>query len=595
MAGTGRIPLWMVATVGGLGVIGVLSLFIFPCAALGVGLQIMRQNDIVDSDHFFSNVLNNNAGYTSFTFLCGFLIVFRTQQGYGRFCDGLTNLKAMQAEWYCAASNLVAFCRHSKAEAKEIRMFHHILLRLMSLLHAVALAELEGKEEDDDEEPVAFKLELIDVRGIDPESLDTLREVQCLVELIVQWVQSLTVMHINTGVLSIPPPILARVFHNLSNGLSSFHQAKKLADVPYPFPFMQATEWLLVLHWMVTPIVMANFTEEAVWAGVFSFLATFILWTLNTTATELENPFGEDDNDLHTEEMQTEMNRRYLTLLWPQASRIPTLSKWAILDEAALHHPQSMMSLQDVWDKLEKRGSADGPPRTTNRAYRNFQMASAETKDFVRRPVGTSIASSAGGGSVIAVNTMASDNPGRPHLSRIQHVDTLEPLQADAQSSDRGSTVESIVVAEEAPDSQTRRQVSHHSQETVLANDLGLEASDQPKFSPSMGNPDNPWSWEEEGRSSERQHSIQESRSPQISHIQQLQMPDRSQVGDPGAKFTSNQGREDDFDGYMAVARLNHRGDPRGVGIAAGSLRQNDRIEEGPGDVGPDPTPVCVD
>jgi photosystem II PsbJ protein len=39
MAGTGRIPLWMVATVGGLGVIGVLSLFFYG-AYSGLGSSL---------------------------------------------------------------------------------------------------------------------------------------------------------------------------------------------------------------------------------------------------------------------------------------------------------------------------------------------------------------------------------------------------------------------------------------------------------------------------------------------------------------------------------------------------------------------------
>ena len=39
MAGTGRIPLWMVATVGGLGFIGVLSLFIYG-AYSGLGSSL---------------------------------------------------------------------------------------------------------------------------------------------------------------------------------------------------------------------------------------------------------------------------------------------------------------------------------------------------------------------------------------------------------------------------------------------------------------------------------------------------------------------------------------------------------------------------
>lgn len=346
-----------------------------PCAIVAAASQILRQQNVGEATYFFSNILTNNAAYTAFTFLCGFLVVFRTQQGYGRFWGGCNSIKAMQAEWFAAASNLVAFCRHSDCPQSQILQFHHVLLRLMSMLHAVSMAQLEGIENDDEpEEPAAHRLQLIDVRGLDRQSLDSVQNVDCSVEMILQWVQSLTVHNIKTGVLSIPPPILARVFHNLSNGLASFQQAHMLTDVPYPFPFMQATELLLVLHWLVTPMVMCQFTTSPMWTAIFSFLATFILWTLNTISTELENPFGQDANDLNIEEMQSQMNKRLLTLLWPGSNRLPNLSEWAVLDEAALHHPASMVSLQQVWQEIEQGPSATMDDKNHSRTKVRFSF-----------------------------------------------------------------------------------------------------------------------------------------------------------------------------------------------------------------------------
>lgn len=334
----------------------------FPCGLLSALLSYLWSEEVGDAAHFFSAILSNNAGYTSFTFLVGFLVVFRTQQGYGRFCDGLSNLKAMQSEWYSAASNLVAFSRHSTSAERDIKKFHHVIVRLLSMLDAVALAQLEGQD-DEDEMPVAFTLRLIDVKGLDAESLEAVRRGSCQVEMILQWIQSITVHNIKSGILSIPPPILARVFHNLSNGMASFHQAKKLCDVPYPFPFMQATEWLLVLHWLITPMVMVSFTHSPLWAGIFSFLATLLLWSLNCIAAEMENPFGSDSNDLHTVEMQEEWNLRLLTLLWPGSQRMPFLTDQATLEESSLHHPQSMLSLSEVWEVMQQTPSQVDRPK----------------------------------------------------------------------------------------------------------------------------------------------------------------------------------------------------------------------------------------
>jgi len=324
-----------------------------PCALVSALLRwLANQKDSEAVAYYVENVARNNAVYTSFTFLCGFLIVFRTSQAYGRFWDGCAAMKAMQSEWLCGASSLIAFCRFSSADECLVISFQHMVIRLVSMLHACSLAQLEGAEAG--EVPHAFKLELIDAKGIDKESLETVRSEECKVELIVQWLQSIVVDNIKTGVLTVPPPILSRFFHNISNGLHCFYDAYKISEVPYPFPYMQVTEVLLVLHWIITPIVAASWTFTAFWSGFFSFLATFILWALNTIATQLENPFGTDPNDCDAGELQHDMNERLLLLLRPSTNRLPRLAECAILEEQAFPEGKtSMLSFQDVWHEIK--------------------------------------------------------------------------------------------------------------------------------------------------------------------------------------------------------------------------------------------------
>jgi len=322
-----------------------------PCAAFSAAMKFLVAHEVGDSAEFFERILLDNAAYTAFTFLAGFLIVFRTSQAYGRFWEGVDAIKVMQSEWLSATNTLVAFCRYSKVDEVLVIEFQHMLVRLVSMLHACALAQLE--ENDDDELPHAFTFELIDARGVDKESLETLRTEAHKVELIVQWLQSMVVDGMLTGVLSIPPPLLSVVFSSFSDGLRSFYDAYKIAEVPYPFPYMQTTELLLVAHWLVTPMVICNFTYTPLWSGVFSFLATFILWSLNAIAGELENPFGQDPNDFDGKEMQHSLNQRLLLLLRSSTLKRPRLSEEATLEESSLtDESSSMLSFQDVWESL---------------------------------------------------------------------------------------------------------------------------------------------------------------------------------------------------------------------------------------------------
>eukprot|EP00428_Durinskia_dybowskii_P056639 CAMPEP_0170324652 /NCGR_PEP_ID=MMETSP0116_2-20130129/63169_1 /TAXON_ID=400756 /ORGANISM="Durinskia baltica, Strain CSIRO CS-38" /LENGTH=304 /DNA_ID=CAMNT_0010577641 /DNA_START=57 /DNA_END=969 /DNA_ORIENTATION=- len=74
--------------------------------------------------------------------------------------------------------------------------------------------------------------------------------------------------------------------------------------------------------------------RSALWAGIGTFVQVFVLWSLNAIATELENPFGEDVNDLPAQQMQQEMNQRLLLLIRPSTQRTARLSEKAVLEES---------------------------------------------------------------------------------------------------------------------------------------------------------------------------------------------------------------------------------------------------------------------
>merc|ERR1719491_875936 len=109
---------------------------------------------------FLDNILMNNSAYSSFSVLMGFLIIFRTQQSYGRFWDGSNYVKTMQAEYFVTASNLIAFSRQSTAEPHLVNQFQQVLVRLVSILHAVSLNQLRGQGD-------TVQQEIIDFSGID--------------------------------------------------------------------------------------------------------------------------------------------------------------------------------------------------------------------------------------------------------------------------------------------------------------------------------------------------------------------------------------------------------------------------------------------
>eukprot|EP00450_Noctiluca_scintillans_P029336 CAMPEP_0194546274 /NCGR_PEP_ID=MMETSP0253-20130528/90433_1 /TAXON_ID=2966 /ORGANISM="Noctiluca scintillans" /LENGTH=317 /DNA_ID=CAMNT_0039393349 /DNA_START=218 /DNA_END=1167 /DNA_ORIENTATION=+ len=230
----------------------------------------------------------------------------------------------MMGLWLESASTAVAFCRSSSVAESEIMNFQQSLVRFLSLLNAMILGELEGKENG--EMQLAAFYELLDAEAMDLRALEHLTDMDERPVVVFQWVQSLLVDNITAGVLCMPAPLLTRVFQDLSLGMEKYHEAMKYVEVPIPFPYTATAEVLLVIHTLMAPVLISAQAKWFVWCGVFTFVSVFTLWSLHFIATELENPFEGDANDLNMHEMQATLNRRLAVVLHRTSSNHPRLS-----------------------------------------------------------------------------------------------------------------------------------------------------------------------------------------------------------------------------------------------------------------------------
>jgi len=171
---------------------------------------------------------------------------------------------------------------------------------------------------------------IIDPAGLDPRTLRAVKDSDSKVELVFQWVQNHIVENIDTSAIPVPPPILSRVFQELANGMVQFHEVMKLTTVPFPFPYAQVCDGLLVVHAICTPFIVSQWAEHPVTATLFSFLTVTTFWALNIISVEIENPFGSDANDLEAGDMQDDMNRYLMLLVSEQSRRVPTLTERAV-------------------------------------------------------------------------------------------------------------------------------------------------------------------------------------------------------------------------------------------------------------------------
>jgi len=162
------------------------------------------------------------------------------------------------------------------------------------------------------------------------------RDSSCRVELVYQWIQSLIVEAQSGGILGIPPPILTRSFQELSGGMVNFHDAMKVADTPFPFPYLQTCDILLFVLYISAPFVVSTYTNTWFLAGFFCFVLIFTFSCLTLTGLELEFPFGRDANDIQGADLQLEMNHKLKLLVTAASWRAPQLRRAVAGDEKQL-------------------------------------------------------------------------------------------------------------------------------------------------------------------------------------------------------------------------------------------------------------------
>merc|ERR1719265_817897 len=161
---------------------------------------------------------------------------------------------------------------------------------------------------------------------VDHDSRVKLKSAPCPLELILTWLENLMGVGQDTGVINVAPPILSRAFQTLANGMIAFHDAAKVAETPYPLPYAQTCDLLLLLHWCIAPFTFAQFSTRPTWALVFCFAQVFVFWSLNLTAREIEDPFGRDANDVDLHSLQNEFILVLSSLLHEDVPIVPRVS-----------------------------------------------------------------------------------------------------------------------------------------------------------------------------------------------------------------------------------------------------------------------------
>jgi len=265
----------------------------------------------------------------------------------------------------------MAFSRKARKDPDrrlEVDEFRHTLVRLTSLMHGCALHELKDVAHE--------QFEVLDHKGLDDATLLYLswcrKQGFNLVEVALHMIQVLVTENHENNILAIAPPILSRVYQELSRGMVNLHNAKKITDTQFPFPYAQLISFLLMLHLFLTPFIVSAFVQNHWWSAMITFVPVFGMFSVNFVATELEMPFGDDDNDLNMKHFQWEMNHSLLMLSHEKADHCPRTSSLAAKTYEELEMKATMVDVEHVVKQMsdpDAQGTINGEPSAVLRAF----------------------------------------------------------------------------------------------------------------------------------------------------------------------------------------------------------------------------------
>ena len=135
--------------------------------------------------------------------------------------------------------------------------------------------------------------------GISTSERRLLLAAPCPVFATAQRIQRTIITRHHAGGVGAPPPIVSRVFQEISNGLLAYNNATKMKEIPVPFGYVQLNALFLNLFApFLCPIAIASFTPT-MWLSLLTTGITVLsYYALFIVANEMEDPFGTNTNDM---------------------------------------------------------------------------------------------------------------------------------------------------------------------------------------------------------------------------------------------------------------------------------------------------------
>eukprot|EP00656_Telonema_subtile_P011320 TRINITY_DN15580_c0_g1_i1.p1 TRINITY_DN15580_c0_g1~~TRINITY_DN15580_c0_g1_i1.p1 ORF type:complete len:405 (-),score=74.70 TRINITY_DN15580_c0_g1_i1:91-1305(-) len=267
--------------------------------------------------HVVNVELPDKTVLTMFTTPTAFLLLFRCNMGYARFWEGRGHYGNFNFGLREVTRRCYTFIRGADIHDEGAACVRHNVLRLlmvmaMSVKQNLRKRSMGTQAREDGLEEVRPHLTVKEFAIY--ESVDSNRPL-----LVMSWIGKWVHQAYLDGYLP-QKQMLMSFDRNVSQLLDGWMGMNKISYQPIPFPYIQTLHWFLFIWMLIANFsLLKSFNDDLTYILVMTFSAT-ALYALEEMAAEIEDPFGDDLNDLPTEVFERGLRRDgLLTLSAPHA------------------------------------------------------------------------------------------------------------------------------------------------------------------------------------------------------------------------------------------------------------------------------------
>ena len=283
-------------------------------ALLTLILDVIIHSD-KNNEGYIDSLFQHPYAFQPFAYIAAFVLVFRTNVAYNRYWEMAGHVTLMGSKWGDALVEALAFDEVPRGKPEDFvatlarrRHFQALMIRRFSLMHALALQYLRRDDSLDNlsgakgtasssvemglgafggmhgpDSRTEVRWQLLEVLGgLAPSELTKLAQAQDRVGFIYTTIINLGVHRRFDGGLGVDAPVLSRYYQLISDGMLGFRYARKIEDIPFPWPYTQAVEAFLLMFTIIFPLVLSRFAGEgltSIWIGPFLAFVTVTSYT----------------------------------------------------------------------------------------------------------------------------------------------------------------------------------------------------------------------------------------------------------------------------------------------------------------------------